>query len=681
MKKQHIILLGLTALVFSVQSATLVNANDVDMTDLLNPSATRMKTPDYSFSEQTRTQLQGKEWVRHQQRYRGVPVYGQSVVSLKDQHGHAQPIAGKMVQGIGQDIDSMLPYINKAQAIAFAKGTSPQGAKNAISPTHTDSESAELMIVVDDQSVAQLVYRVSYLETQGMKPSRPITFVDAKDGRILDRWDGIAFKEAEGPGGNQKSGRYYFGKNTKFGTFEVNDYCQMDSPNVVTFDMNSRQWGGRIHQFTCPVNTTRSANGGYAPMNDAQYFGQRVFDMYREWLNSRPIRQKLTMRVHYGNNYANAFWDGQQMTFGDGGSSMYPLATWDVIAHEVSHGYTEQNSNLEYRDMSGGMNESFSDVAAAALSYYIHGSFNWKMGEHVMKHSEAMRFFINPGDDGASIGHISQYYNGIDVHHSSGIFNKAFYHLATSEGWDIKQAFLVYATANKLFWQPRSTFQQGADGLCQAAEQLGYETQSVMHAFQQVGITAQGCDGTVPIPGPTPNPPTPSDEKELVLNEWTVIQGTYGENLRFVLNNAPSQGYVDIETVGGQGDADMFIAIDRQPTVDDYDCASQNTGTHERCLFLDFPASRYHMLIVGNSNFSDVSLTVSVDNNEQPQPPMPPLPQPEGNCAYVPEWSPYYNYYYGEVVQYNGYMFTALQASAGLDPFVYLSVWQYLKVC
>ncbi|MCZ8489585.1 M4 family metallopeptidase [Vibrio lentus] len=55
-------------------------------------------------------------------------------------------------------------------------------------------------------------------------------------------------------------------------------------------------------------------------------------------------------------------------------------------------------------------------MAAAALSEYVHGSFNWKMGEHVMKHSDAMRYFIKPSQDGMSIGHINQYYNGIDVH-------------------------------------------------------------------------------------------------------------------------------------------------------------------------------------------------------------------------------------------------------------------------
>ncbi|MCZ8499833.1 hypothetical protein O9929_26010 [Vibrio lentus] len=51
---------------------------------------------------------------------------------------------------------------------------------------------------------------------------------------MLDQWEGIAFIEAEGPGGNQKSGRYYFEANTQFGAFQVNSFCQMDSQDVIT---------------------------------------------------------------------------------------------------------------------------------------------------------------------------------------------------------------------------------------------------------------------------------------------------------------------------------------------------------------------------------------------------------------------------------------------------------------
>ena len=71
----------------------------------------------------------------------------------------------------------------------------------------------------------------------------------------------------------------------------------------------------------------------------------------------------LTMRVHYKKNYENAFWDGRQMTFGDGATRFHPLVCLDVTAHEVSHGFTQQNSNLRYKYQSGGMNEAFSDMS------------------------------------------------------------------------------------------------------------------------------------------------------------------------------------------------------------------------------------------------------------------------------------------------------------------------------
>lgn len=65
----------------------------------------------------------------------------------------------------------------------------------------------------------------------------------------------------------------------------------MNSDNVETINMNNQQWGGQVHRFNCNVNNYREINGAYAPMNDAHYFGQRVFDMYREWLGARPIQQ------------------------------------------------------------------------------------------------------------------------------------------------------------------------------------------------------------------------------------------------------------------------------------------------------------------------------------------------------------------------------------------------------
>ena len=51
--------------------------------------------------------------------------------------------------------------------------------------------------------------------------------------------------------------------------------------------------------------------------------------------------------MHYGNAYDNAFWDGTQMTYGDGASNAHPLVELDVAAHEMSHGVTENTAGPE----------------------------------------------------------------------------------------------------------------------------------------------------------------------------------------------------------------------------------------------------------------------------------------------------------------------------------------------
>ncbi len=120
-------------------------------------------------------------------------------------------------------------------------------------------------------------------------------------------------------------------------------------------------------------------NGAFSPTNDALYVGYVIKRMYHDWYgvevlvkrNGSPMQ--IVMRVHYGEGYENAYWDGRQMTFGDGDATMYPLVSLGIGGHEISHGFTEQHSALEYFGQSGGMNESFSDMAAQAAEYYSSG--------------------------------------------------------------------------------------------------------------------------------------------------------------------------------------------------------------------------------------------------------------------------------------------------------------------
>ncbi|WP_076585058.1 M4 family metallopeptidase [Vibrio ostreicida] len=667
MRNLNLLLLFPVAL--ASQAATVVDHSQVDLSQVLNASASpsfATSLAPLSYQDANRVVTGQHTLLRKQQLHYGLPVYGQSLVANVSSKGIARSIDGHILIDIESDIGSTLPMLNAQQAINLATTQNQGFAASAVRDPN-----AELMIWQDAQQIAHLVYKVDFIQRVGMAPSRPITLVDAKSGEVLERWEGLAFIEAEGPGGNQKSGRYYFGSSTQYGGFEVNQYCQMDSPDVITLDMKNQQYGGQVHQFDCNVNSERSVNGAYAPMNDAHYFGQRVFDMYMEWLNTRPIQQKLTMRVHYGSNYGNAFWDGRQMTFGDGNQSMYPLATWDVIAHEVSHGFTEQNSGLEYRGMSGGMNESFSDVAAAALSEFVHGQFNWKMGEHVMKYSDAMRYFTQPSKDGLSIDHINQYYNGIDVHHSSGIFNKAFYHLATSTDWSIKKAFIAYATANQLYWQPNSDFQHGADGVCKAAQKLGYPTTAVTNAFAQVGVQVSACGTTQPTPQPDPQPNP--DTQSLAINIPSQVDPLGHNAQHFVLRNAPA-GDVWVQTYNGYGNLDMYVAVGRPASESDHDCSSTNPDNNEYCGFSGVGGTDLYVLVTGANGSSNGYVGVSAYLEE-------PAPQPQDTCANLEEWSSYYYYPQGTQVQYYGNRFTATQDNWGTDPYNNYWYWNYEGAC
>jgi hypothetical protein len=66
--------------------------------------------------------------------------------------------------------------------------------------------------------------------------------------------------------------------------------------------------------------------------------------------------------VHYGRDYDNTFWDGQEMVFGDGKSFDRFTKSLDVIGHELTHGVTEHEAGLQYLNQSGALNESISDV-------------------------------------------------------------------------------------------------------------------------------------------------------------------------------------------------------------------------------------------------------------------------------------------------------------------------------
>jgi Zn-dependent metalloprotease len=152
--------------------------------------------------------------------------------------------------------------------------------------------------------------------------------------------------------------------------------------------------------------------------------------------------------VHFSHRYDNAFWDGEgHMFFGDGDEQLFTRLTksFDVIGHELTHGVTQYTANLVYRDQSGALNESISDVFGSLVSQYAKGESaeeaSWLIGAEVVGPAlaPALRSMKAPGEANphdsqpADMDHFVR--TGEDnggVHTNSGIPNHAFYVVATT---------------------------------------------------------------------------------------------------------------------------------------------------------------------------------------------------------------------------------------------------------
>ncbi|NIM12746.1 MAG: hemagglutinin [Candidatus Aminicenantes bacterium] len=437
------------------------------------------------------TDFNGVTHYRYQQTYKGIPVWGIQTIVSRGRDNQVVRLHGNMVQGTSNDIRAIPAKFNALGALK--KMQQKHMEKDIGAKWNFSNEKYGTYIYIHNVK-AHLCYVVSFFaDTERGNPSQPVIFVDVKSGTVIHSFDGLKYADAvgTGPGGNLKIGYYYYG--TDYPGFPVKERgknCVMLTTDVKTVDLNHGTSGNKAYSYPCYENTHKQINGAYCPLNDAHYFGHVVYNMYMDWYGVPPLPFQLALKVHYGVNHENAYWTGNSMLFGDGYVIFYPLVGLDVVAHEVSHGFTDNNSDLIYSGQSGGINEAFSDMAGEGAKYYMRGSNDFMVGYEIFKDpTGALRYMYDPPLDGKSIDHVNDYYPGMNVHYSSGIFNKAFYLIATSTNWTTRKAFDIFVKANQDYWTPSTNFQQGAEGARDATLDYGYNCQDVVNAFAVVGIT------------------------------------------------------------------------------------------------------------------------------------------------------------------------------------------------
>ncbi|MCX5557591.1 M4 family metallopeptidase [Streptomyces sp. NBC_00038] len=285
-----------------------------------------------------------------------------------------------------------------------------------------------------------------------------------------------------------------------------------DKPHRTIYDARHRQDlpGKKVRGEADKPGKDATVNRAYAGLG-------ATFELYLNAYRRNSINGEglpLDATVHFDANYNNAFWNGEQMVFGDGDGEIFLDFTIpvDVIGHELTHGVTQYTANLTYFGQSGALNESMSDVFGSLIKQYTLGQTaaeaDWLIGAGLLAPrvtGTALRSMKEPGtaydddvlgkdpqpatmDDFVNTGRD----NG-GVHINSGIPNHAFYLAATALGgnaWErAGQIWYDVLTGGELGQQALFTdFAKLTITAARTRFNDGEELQAVLKAWEQVGV-------------------------------------------------------------------------------------------------------------------------------------------------------------------------------------------------
>lgn len=262
-------------------------------------------------------------------------------------------------------------------------------------------------------------------------------------------------------------------------------------------------------------------------VNEAYDGSGMTYDLFNEIYNRNSIDgggMRLDSTVHYQRGYDNAFWNGEQMVYGDGDENepvserlfnRFTIAI-DIIGHELTHGVTQFEAKLVYSQQPGALNESISDVFGSLVKQYHRNQAadqaDWIIGEGLFTENVngiGIRTMKAPGTayndpilgNDPQPAHMRDYVNTVadngGVHINSGIPNHAFYLTALELGgfaWE--KAGQVWYTTLRDKLTETSNFQQCASLTHQTAGELfgtgSLEQQAVKNGWAGVGLSVDG---------------------------------------------------------------------------------------------------------------------------------------------------------------------------------------------
>lgn len=518
--------IGFKSAIFAISlfSQSLFAAQLIDLYSHPMVSASLSKTADQvvhkTYSKNGMTHL------HMQQMYHGVPVWGAAYVAHIPKATNALDSAKMVMNGtVYQGLDADL--LNTANQVFThtqmqAAIDAVQKANHLRAPFKHDPK-AQLMVFVDKKHQAHYAFLVQF----SLNKQSPTYIVDALTFQTYEQWDNYKTLDrvnGGGLGGNGRVGVFYYDGQTghlptlTFFRDPTLNICYLRDDYAVLRNIRSNL---DVIQFKCETPSRQHGNlywdshedeagGSFSPSNDTLYAADIMYNLFWDWFQI-PVwtdqygkKAKMVFFMHDADANASFTEDGYILV-GDATNStdFYSFGSLDVIAHEMGHAVTFQNSNLWYSGEYGGINESFSDMTAKAAEFYAYGELKtWNIGNIMVNPDAWLRYMDQPSKDCAegekpgvdcSADSVDQIDPGLDVHYTSGIFNRVFYQLATTPNWTVKKAYTLMLEANQHYWTNYSGFCQASRGVWIASQTLGYNEADVLAAFAKVGIDPKTC--------------------------------------------------------------------------------------------------------------------------------------------------------------------------------------------
>lgn len=465
----------------------------------------RMGSPDEELASiGSLTDELGMTHARFRQRIGRLPIWDGDLLVHFDVDGALVRINGRY--GPIEPPESLEPRITSDEArvsvALLARQARPLSPASAFS-----TQPGELVLFPMEEGTnvnaprpARLAWRVRAEADDVERPLRLEALLDAHDGRLLAAFDRVDSLDGSGLGVfgdrkplvvEQKKTAYWLedrgrGSETPTRTFSAGGKARLPGSQLRSSD--PERWD------TMPVDgVAGAAVDAHAHVAVAWDYFEREHGRLGFADNDRGVRST----VHYGHRVSGAFFDGEQLIFGDGDAGMSPsAASLDVVGHEFTHGVIAASAGLLPFGEPGAIAEGMADLFGCLIAWTSGQGGRWQIAEtifHPKGRNRALRDLADPHatsqpdqlseiDPASLLG-----FDQTAMHDNAAIVGRLGYLLVEGDGAAVTS--LGPTTTGRIFYRaltsylyPRAGFADLGDALRFAARDLGTELEPAVEA-------------------------------------------------------------------------------------------------------------------------------------------------------------------------------------------------------